>query len=117
MDRALEIGLTEEQKHRLMDLLEVRKDQVRREKLEETTRSLARVQNVQELRDYWEEVKGYLIRNRLYLGAEFGNLIAKRFDETMVALEARDDGARGVARPFPESSGGGQEEEEAGEDG
>jgi len=117
MDRALEIGLTEEQKHRLMDLLEVRKDQVRREKLEETTRSLARVQNVQELRDYWEEVKGYLIRNRPYLGAEFGNLIAKRFDETMVALEARDDGARGVARPFPESSGGGQEEEEAGEDG
>jgi hypothetical protein len=103
MDRALEIGLMEEQKHRLMDLLEVRKDQIRREKLDETTRSLARIQNVQELRDYWDEVKGYLVRNRPYLGAEFGNLVAKRFDETMVALEARDDGARGVARPFLET--------------
>jgi hypothetical protein len=87
----------------LTDLLEVRKDQVRREKLEETTRALARMQDVQELRDYWEEVKGYLIRNRPYLGGEFGNLVAKRFDETMVALEAREDGARGVAQPFPES--------------
>jgi len=109
MDRALEIGLTEEQKHRLIDLLEVRKDQVRREKLEETTRALARIQDVQELRDYWEEVKGYLIRNRPYLGGELGNLVAKRFDETMVALEARDDGARGGAQPFPESKA---EEEE-----
>jgi len=111
MDRALEIGLTEEQKHRLMDLLEVRKDQVRREKLEETTRALARIQNVQELRDYWEGVKGYLIRNRPYLGGELGNLVAKRFDETMVALEARDDGARGGAQPFPESREEGREEE------
>ena len=111
MDRALEIGLTEEQKHRLMDLLEVRKDQVRREKLEETTRALARIQNVQELRDYWEGVKGYLIRNRPYLGGELGNLVAKRFDETMVALEARDDGARGGAQPFPESREEGREED------
>ena len=105
MDRALEIGLTEEQKHRLTDLLEVRKDQVRREKLEETTRALARMQEVQELRDYWEEVKGYLIRNRPYLGGEFGNLVARRFDETMVALEAREDGARGVGSAVPRVPG------------
>jgi len=103
MDRALEIGFTEEQKHRLTDLLELRKDQVRREKLEETTRVLAKIQGVQDLRDYWDEVKGYLIRNRPYLGGEFANLVAKRFDETMSALEERDDGARGVAQPFPES--------------
>ena len=105
MDRALEIGFTEEQKHRLMDLLELRKDQLRREKLEETTRALTKIQAIQDLRDYWDEVKGYLIRNRSYLGGEFGNLVAKRFDETMSALEERDDGTKGVAQPFPESKG------------
>ena len=111
MDRALEIGLTEEQKHRLIDLLELRKDQVRREKLEETTRALTKIQDVQELRDYWDAVKGYLIRNRPYLGGEFGNLVAKRFDEIMVALEKRDDLTRGVVQPFPESREQGPEEE------
>ena len=111
MDRALEIGLTEEQKHRLTDLLEVRKDQVRREKLEETTRALARIQSVQDLREYWEEVKGYLIRNRPYLGGEFANLVAKRFDESMVALEAREDGGRGADQAFPEASGETEEEQ------
>ncbi len=116
MDRALEIGLTEEQKHRLIDLLELRKDRVRREKLEETTRALTKIQDVQELRDYWDGVKRYLVRNRPYLGGEFGNLIAKRFDETMDALEERDDGTRGVARLFPESTGEEQGEDEGAED-
>ena len=105
MDRALEIGFTEEQKHRLIDLLELRKDQVRREKLEETTRALTKIQDVQELRDYWDSVKGYLLRNRPYLGGEFGTLIAKRFDETMVALEERDDGTRGLGQPLPRVQG------------
>jgi hypothetical protein len=105
MDRALEIGFTEEQKHRLMDLLELRKDQLRREKLEETTRALTRIRDVEELRDYWDEVKGYLICNRPYLGGEFGSLVAKRFDETMSALEEREERTRGVAQAFPESKG------------
>jgi hypothetical protein len=108
MDRALEIGFTEEQKHRLMDLLELRKDQLRREKLEETTRALTKIQDIQDLRDYWDEMKGYLIRNRPYLGGEFGNLVAERFDETMSAIEERDERTRGVAQPFPEA----KEEEE-----
>jgi hypothetical protein len=109
MDRALENGFTEAQKHRLTDLLEVRKDRIRREKLDQTTRSLSKIQDVQELRDYWDEMKGYLIRNRPYLGAEFGNLVAKRFDETMAALEGQDDATTGTGQPFPESRG---EEEE-----
>jgi uncharacterized protein (DUF2132 family) len=112
MDRALEIGFTEEQKHRLIDLLELRKEQVRREKLEESIRALTKIQDVQELRDYWDSVKGYLLRNRPYLGSEFENLIAKRFDETMVALEERDDGTRGLSHTLPESRG----EDEGGED-
>jgi hypothetical protein len=57
-------------------------------------------------------VKGYLLRNRPYLGSEFENLIAKRFDETMVALEERDDGTRGLSHTLPESRG----EDEGGED-
>jgi len=105
MDRALEIGFTEEQKHRLIDLLELRKEQVRREKLEESIRALTKIQDVQELRDYWDSVKGYLLRNRPYLGSEFENLIAKRFDETMVALEERDDGTRGLGHTLPEPRG------------
>ena len=105
MDRALEIGFTEEQKHRVMDLLELRKDQLRRETLQETTRALTKIQDVQDLRDYWDEVKGYLMRNRLYLGGEFGKLVAKRFDEAMSALEEREDRTRGAAQPFPESKG------------
>lgn len=103
MDRALEIGFTEEQKHRLIDLLEVRKDRLRREKLEETLRSLTKIQDVQALRDYWEDVKGYLLRNRAYLGGEIETLIAKGFDETMAVLEEREEGSKGVTQPFPES--------------
>ena len=115
MDRALEIGFTEEQKHRLIDLLELRKDQVRREKLEETTRALTKIQDVQELRDTWHSVKGYLLRNRPYLGSEFETLVAKRFDETMVALEKRDEETRGLAEPFPESGEGPRGEDEENE--
>ena len=103
MDRALEIGFTEEQKHRLIDLLELRLDQLRREKLEETLRALTRIQNAQELRDYWDDVKAYLLRNRAYLGGEVETLIARGFDETMALLEERDETGRGIARPFPES--------------
>ena len=35
MDRSLEIGFTESQKHRLNDLYELRKDKLRRVKLDE----------------------------------------------------------------------------------
>ena len=87
MERALEIGFDEDQKHRLSDLFEMRKEQLRREKGEEINRVLERIQDTQELKDYWDSVKEFLLDNRPFLGKEFENLIARRFDEVMANLE------------------------------
>jgi len=80
MDRSLDIGFTEEQRHRLKDLYELRKDNLKREKLEEIDNFLGTITEIHELRDYWDSIKWYLQRNRLYSGKEFENLIAKKFD-------------------------------------
>jgi hypothetical protein len=87
IERALDIGFDEDQKHRLKDLYEMRKDYLKREKLKETTRVLSGIHDVHELRDYWDSVKGFLLNNRLFLGKEFENLVAKKFDEAKVRLE------------------------------
>ncbi len=87
MERALDIGFDEDQRHRLNDLYEMRKDYLRREKLEETTRVLIGIHDTHELRDYWDSVKGFLLNNRVFLGKEFENLVAKKFDERMEELE------------------------------
>jgi hypothetical protein len=87
MERALEIGFNGDQKHKLNDLYEMRKDQLKREKAEETNKVLGRIQDTQELRDYWNRVKEFLIKNRSSLGIEFENLIARKFDEVMANLE------------------------------
>jgi hypothetical protein len=87
MERALDIGFDEDQRHRLNDLYEMRKDYLKREKLEETTRVLSGIHDIQELKDYWDSVKGFLLNNRLFLGKEFENLVAKKFDEVMGELE------------------------------
>jgi hypothetical protein len=81
MDRALEIGFTEDQKNRLNDLYEFRKDQLRREKLEEIDGLIETIKNMRELKDYWDNIKWYLKSNRPFLGKEFETLIAKKFDE------------------------------------
>ena len=87
MERALEIGFDEDQKHRLNDLYEMRKDQLRREKAEETNKVLGGIQDIQELRDYWDSVKEFLLNNRPFLGKEFEALIAGKFDEMAANLE------------------------------
>jgi hypothetical protein len=87
MERALEIGFDEDQKHRLNDLYEMRKDQLRREKLEETIKVLVGIQDSQELADYWDSVKEFLMNNRPFPGIEFENLIARKFDEVAANLE------------------------------
>jgi uncharacterized protein YaaR (DUF327 family) len=93
MERSLDIGFTEEQRHRLSDLYEIRKDNLKREKLEEMGELLEALGDVQELQDYWDSVKWYLLNNRPYLGKEFEHLIAKKFDEAMAGIvEARQKG-------------------------
>jgi hypothetical protein len=87
LERSLDIGFSDEQKHRLNDLYELRKDSLKREKLSEIDSVLKATNDAQELQDYWDSVKWYLQTNRLLFGKEFENLIAKKFDEVLNALK------------------------------
>jgi hypothetical protein len=87
MERALEIGFTDEQRNRLNDLYEVRKDQIRREKLDEINAIIETISDAHELKDYWDSVKWYLMNNRPFLGKEFENLISKKFDQAALRLK------------------------------
>jgi hypothetical protein len=84
MERAFDIGFSDDQRHRLNDIYEVRKDSLKREKLAEIDGLLETISDPQELKDYWESVKWYLRDNRTFLGKEFENLIAVKFDQTML---------------------------------
>lgn len=86
MDRSLDIGFTDDQKHRLNDLYELRKDDLKREKLEEIDGHLETISEIRELKDYWNSIKWYLQKNRFYSGKEFENLIAKKFDQAMTRI-------------------------------
>ena len=83
----MEIGFTDDQRNRLTDLYEVRKDQIRREKLEEINALIENITDIHELKDYWDSVKWYLMNNRPFLGKEFENLISKKFDEATNRIE------------------------------
>jgi len=83
MDRSLEIGFTDEQKHRINDLYELRKDNLKREKLNEIKGLLDTIHEIDELKDYWDGIKWYLFNNRKFIGKEFENLVAKNFDRAM----------------------------------
>ena len=85
-DRALEIGFNEDQKHRLNDLYDLRKDNLRREKLEEINSLLETMHDINELKHYWDNIKWFLLNNRPYLGKEFETLIAKNFDTALKRL-------------------------------
>jgi hypothetical protein len=85
-ERSLEIGFTAEQRHRLGDLYELRKDSLKREKLLEIERVLATIQDDRELRDYWSSIKWFLQSNRTYFGKEFEYLIAQKFDHAWVSI-------------------------------
>lgn len=91
-ERSLDIGFTEEQRSKLRDLYELRKDDLKRQKLEEIDRLLESIQDAHELRDYWESVKWYLYNNRAFLGKEFENMIARKFDQAMARLSSTDAG-------------------------
>ena len=79
----MEIGFDDEQRHRLNDIYELRKDNLKREKLEEITRFLETTTEINDLKDYWDSIKWYLLDNRPYIGKEFESLVAQKFDEAM----------------------------------
>ena len=87
MERSLDIGFTDDQKHRLNDLRELREDDLKRKRLTEIDGLLETINDIHELKDYWESIKGYLLNNRPFLGKEFENLIAKKFDAAMAGIE------------------------------
>jgi hypothetical protein len=78
---SLAIDFSEEQKHRLNDLYELKKDDIREEKLKEINRLINNIHDIKELRDLWEKIRIYLLNNRQFLGKEFETIIAKRFDD------------------------------------
>ncbi len=86
MDRSGEIGFSEDQKHRLNDLYQLRNDNIMREKLREIEADIKTIQNTRELKDYWDSIKWYLQNNRRFFGKEFENLIAKKFDKAEIRL-------------------------------
>jgi len=86
MDRSLEIGFNDEQKNRLKDIYEITVDNLKREKLEEINRLIGTIQDFEELRTYWDNIKWYLMNNREFLGKEFENLIAREFDQAVDRL-------------------------------
>lgn len=77
---SLSIDLSEDQKHRLDDLYELKKDDVRKEKLDEINGQIEGINDIRELRSLWEKTRTYLSNNRQFLGKEFETIIAKRFD-------------------------------------
>ena len=81
LDRSLQIGFSKDQKHRLNDLYELRKDSLKRDKLSEIDAILKNIKDMNELKDHWEGIKWYLQRNRRFFGKAFECLIATKFDE------------------------------------
>lgn len=78
---SMAIDFSEEQKHRLNDLYELKKDDVREEKLKEINGMIEAIHDKKELMRLWEETRTYLLKNRQFLGKEFEAFIAKRFDD------------------------------------
>jgi hypothetical protein len=81
LDRSWDLGFSGDQRHRLNDLYELRKDSLKREKLSEIDNFLGVINDAHELKDYWDSIKWYLQSNHRFFGKEYENLIAKRFDE------------------------------------
>jgi hypothetical protein len=88
LDRSWDIGFSREQRHRLNDLYEMRKDALKREKLSEIEIYLEGIREAQELEDYWRSIKWYLQRNRRFFGKEFEYFIAEMFDTVSARIAA-----------------------------
>jgi hypothetical protein len=87
LERSLDIGFSDDQKHRLNDLYELRKDGLKRDKLYEIDRTLDTIHDIYELNVYWDSIKWYLQSNRRFFGKEFENIIAEKFDKARIRIE------------------------------
>jgi hypothetical protein len=80
LELSWDMGFSDEQRYRLNDLYELRKDGLKREKLSEIDSVIETIHDAGELKHYWDTVKWYLQGNRRFFGKEFENLIARKFD-------------------------------------
>ncbi len=96
LERSWDIGFSDDQKYRLNDLYELRKDTLKQERLSEICDILETISDIQALGDYWNTVKWYLQANRRFFGKEFEHIIAKRFDETTSRLKLQGIRSRGI---------------------
>lgn len=80
-------GILDENKYRLKDLYELRKDSLTREKLTEIERVLGTIRDTHELKEYWNKIKWYLQKNRKFFGKQIENIVAKKFDEAQNKME------------------------------
>ena len=87
LERAWAISLSNDQKHKLNDLYELRKDNLMRRKLSEIDDILKKIRDIEELTDYWESTKWYLQGNRRFFGKEFENIVATKFDDLRNRIE------------------------------
>ncbi len=87
LNHSLEIGFSRDQKDRLNDLYELRKDNLRREKLEEINVRLEGIYDINEVNNYWEGIKYYLLTNRQFIGKEVEALIARSFDRKIKKIK------------------------------
>ncbi len=90
MERVKAAGVSEDVKNRLMDLYELRKDSIKREKIMEVDARLKQINGIRELNEYWNSIKLYLKINRKHTGREFELLVAKKFDLVEKELLAKD---------------------------
>jgi hypothetical protein len=81
LNRSLEIGFNEDQKYRLNDLYDLRKDHLKREKLEEINDNIEKINNPDDLENYWNNIKLFLLDNSRFLGKEFEKMVARNFDK------------------------------------
>ena len=88
LDKSWDIGFSRDQKHRLNDFYEMRKDALKREKLTEIEGLLKNINDIDELKDYWRSIKWYLQKNRRFFGKEFEYFIAEKFDAVSARLNA-----------------------------
>ncbi|MBW1915518.1 MAG: hypothetical protein JRI86_11380 [Deltaproteobacteria bacterium] len=88
MEKSEKTGFSADQKERLNDIYEVRKDHLKREKLEEISCLMENVQDMNELKACWDGSKHYLQENRIFLGKEFETLVARMFDQTAIKIKA-----------------------------
>ncbi len=92
VESSKEMTFSPEQKHRLNDLYEMRKNTLKREKLSEIEGTLESISDIQALGGYWEHIKHYLQGNRRFFGSEYELEIAQKFDKANAKISSSNLG-------------------------